>query len=207
VNSKKSVANAISVKDLHSSPSELFFVILEEFETHGIDWLKSMHEDCALIDPINYSYQGRAKRLRPLLLMGLISDLGGDYRLGMSSALAIELFHASSLVHDDLPALDNDAERRGRPSCHIKFGEATAILTGDALICMAQQAALDSKLAPRINLEICNLLAQAFVSVCEGQHLDLRQDQGQKALIAIHTKKTASLFQAGCEIAAVVTEK
>src|SRR5205807_9982852 len=86
---------------------------------------------------IRHSLLAPAKRLRPLLLLMACEACGCDSGKAMAAACAVEMVHTYSLIHDDLPAMDDDDMRRGRPSCHAKFGEATAILAGDALLAQA----------------------------------------------------------------------
>ena len=86
-----------------------------------------------LIDAMNYSLEAGGKRIRPVLVYAFCEALGKDYRIAAAPACAIEMIHTFSLIHDDLPAMDNDDFRRGKPSCHKAFGEAMAILAGDAL--------------------------------------------------------------------------
>src|SRR4051812_34105339 len=102
-------------------------------------YLANMGRDCpaSLRDAMAYSLLGGGKRLRPLLTLLACEAAGGEIEAAMPAACAIEMVHTSSLVHDDLPAMDDDDLRRGRPTCHVKFGEAQAILAGDALLTLA----------------------------------------------------------------------
>ena len=86
---------------------------------------------------IRYSMLAGGKRLRPLLCLAACEAVGGHYATAMPAALALEALHTYTLIHDDLPCMDNDTLRRGKPSCHVAFGEATALLAGDALLTMA----------------------------------------------------------------------
>ena len=89
-----------------------------------------------------YSLQGGGKRIRPVLTLEFCRACGGDTRAAMPFACAVEMVHSYSLIHDDLPCMDNDDFRRGRPSCHVAFGEATALLAGDALLNLAIETIL-----------------------------------------------------------------
>jgi geranylgeranyl diphosphate synthase type II len=90
-----------------------------------------------LLEAVRYAVMDGGKRLRPILCLAAAEAVGGDRSAAMPAACAVEMIHAYSLIHDDLPALDDDQLRRGKPTCHIRFGEATAILCGDALLNMA----------------------------------------------------------------------
>ena len=100
--------------------------------------LKAVDESSRILhDAIHYCVFPGGKRFRPLLCLAACEAAGEPTRRALAAACAVELIHAYSLVHDDLPAMDNAETRRGRPSCHKKFGEATAILVGDALLTLA----------------------------------------------------------------------
>jgi geranylgeranyl diphosphate synthase type II len=127
------------------------------------------------------------KRVRPVLCLAAGEAAGGDVDLVIPAAVAVELVHSFSLVHDDLPALDDDAERRGRPSVWAAFGEATAILAGDALVAEAFRLALDS------GPEVARELVEATLAMIGGQQQDL---EGGHDLAELHRLKTGALFSA-----------
>ena len=108
--------------------------------------------DCPgiLKDAIRYSLLAPGKRIRPLLVLTAATVCGGDLQAALPAACAVEMIHTYSLIHDDLPAMDDDEMRRGRPSCHIKFDEATAILAGDALIPLAFEVIASETQPPEI---------------------------------------------------------
>jgi geranylgeranyl pyrophosphate synthase len=125
---------------------------------------------------LSYVLGGGGKRLRGLLTVALCSDLAKDRspERAFSSARAIESLHAASLVHDDLPALDNDDMRRGKPSCHKAFNEATAILVGDTLVGVALDEVLsDEALSTDSRARISRVLASVWRDLCVGQQLDI----------------------------------
>jgi geranylgeranyl diphosphate synthase type II len=160
------------------------------------DYLESVMRgplDGELGDSIRYSLEGGGKRIRPLLCLAVGEAAGGDVPKIVPAAAAVELVHTFSLVHDDLPALDDDALRRGRPSTHVRFGEALAILTGDALLANALQLAL-SYGEPAIASE----LAKATLDMIRGQYLDIKGSDA--SLEELYELKTAALFTAaaGC---------
>jgi geranylgeranyl diphosphate synthase type II len=150
---------------------------------------------------LRYTLFNAGKRLRPMLVLESCRALRGDLRLALPAACAIEFIHTYSLIHDDLPAMDDDKLRRGKPSCHVKFGEATAILAGDALQAAAFEALArtpDPKLVAPMVLALCE--AAGAAGMVGGQELDL----GKRGSIeAIHEKKTAALISASCRLGAL----
>ena len=161
----------------------------------------------ALEESCRYVSQGGGKRLRGLLACGIAHDLGGEEpscaERALSAAVALELLHAASLVHDDLPALDNDDIRRGRASCHKAFGEATAILTGDALIGAAFVVVTsDAGLSSDTQARVVRILSHAWWDLCLGQQLDIDQQKGaaSPSRAEMIRLKTGALFgaSAGC---------
>lgn len=161
--------------------------------------------DPQLREACEYAIVSGGKRIRPLLCLALVSDLGGELVPdALYGAAALEFIHAASLVHDDLPALDNDDLRRGRPSLHKKFGEATAILCGDALIgCAFEQLASVRYYSPVTVLGAVRSLSTANTKLCEGQQRDLSGEVDGAHLARTRELKTGALFQAASEIAAL----
>lgn len=154
---------------------------------------QSLNLVAPLGDAVRYSLFPAGKRIRPLLALCCCQDLGGTIQSLVRPSCALELVHASSLIHDDLPALDNDDFRRGQPSCHRQFGEATAILAGDLLIAAAFSLVADSgDRTPALT----TALAQAFVDVCHGQQRDLLHGPERGSLDLLHRLKTGALFRA-----------
>ena len=140
---------------------------------------------------MRYALLGTGKRVRPLLLLLSTQALGGDLHAALRPALAIELLHTWSLVHDDLPCMDDDDMRRGQATVHKKFGEADALLAGDALLSDAfyllhaeTKINLAEKLLPaNTRVHLATLFARAIGSrgMVHGQHLDLRIQQPTRA--------------------------
>jgi geranylgeranyl diphosphate synthase type II len=161
-----------------------------------------------LREAIRYSLLAPGKRLRPLLVVTAAQVCGGSILDALPAACAVEMIHAYSLIHDDLPAMDNDDLRRGLPTCHIKFGEATAILAGDALIPLAFEVlARDSK-SPAIAALSCAVLAQAAGAreLVGGQADDLAHQfsAGNLELLQqIHHRKTAALLAASLKLGGI----
>lgn len=148
----------------------------------------------ALDAPMRHGLGG--KRVRPVLCLATGEAVGARAEQILPAAAAVELVHSFSLVHDDLPALDNDNERRGAPSVWAQFGEATAVLAGDALVAEAFRLALTYD-SPAVARE----LVHATLAMIGGQQLDL---EGSAELERLHALKTGALFSAsiGCALAA-----
>jgi geranylgeranyl diphosphate synthase type II len=139
-------------------------------------------------EAVRYALVG-GKRVRAVICLATVEAAGAEAEAGLPAAASLELVHAFSLVHDDLPALDNDAERRGRPSVWAKYGEAVAILAGDALLAEAFRLALSYQ-GPQIGRE----LAQATLGMIGGQYLDITGSAPDEA--TLHRLKTGCLFAA-----------
>jgi geranylgeranyl pyrophosphate synthase len=167
-----------------------------------------------LHEAMRYSVLGGGKRIRPALLFATARAVGLAEEQVEAAACAIELIHVYSLVHDDLPAMDNDDLRRGRPTCHKAFDDATAVLVGDALQTLAFQVlAKDPALpaAPAIRLKLVELLAEASGSfgMAGGQAIDLSV-QGKRLNLAeveeMHSRKTGALIRVSVMMAAACAE-
>jgi geranylgeranyl diphosphate synthase type II len=155
-----------------------------------------------LIEAMRYSLLAPGKRLRPALVFMASQAAGGTDEQAWPAACAVEMIHTYSLIHDDLPAMDDDDLRRGMPTCHKKFGDALAILAGDALLTMAFQV-LAQHCPPRTAAASCLALAQGSgaAGMVGGQVDDLAWETGDKprtleALEHIHACKTGALFRA-----------
>ena len=163
-------------------------------------------------DAMRYSLDGGGKRIRPVLLLESCRLCGGDVADALDFACALEMIHTYSLVHDDLPCMDDDDMRRGKPACHIAFGEATAVLAGDALLTQAFAAAANSEAAkktPARALEAIALLSKyaGAEGMIGGQAVDLQSEGKTIALSRLQTMdslKTGALMRAACEIGAVL---
>lgn len=160
---------------------------------------------------IRYSTLSGGKRLRPVLVIAGAEAVGGDYCTVMPTACAIELIHTFSLIHDDLPAIDNDTLRRGRPTCHVQFGEAVAILAGDALFASAfELIALNAEVSPveRV-VEVLRIVSEASGTrgMVGGQMVDI-ESEGKavdlETVDFIHRHKTAALIRASVLSGAVL---
>jgi geranylgeranyl diphosphate synthase type II len=142
-----------------------------------------------LEETMRYALESGGKRIRPVLCLAVAEAAGGGVENALPAAAAVELVHTFSLVHDDLPALDDDDERRGRPSAHVAFGEGVALLAGDALLGEAVRLALTYE-DPAIARE----LVEATLGMIGGQHRDITGDDDD--LATVERLKTGTLFSA-----------
>lgn len=165
----------------------------------------------SLIDAMRYSVLGGGKRIRALWVYAAGTGFGAELAQLDAAAAAVEIIHAYSLVHDDLPAMDNDSIRRGKPTCHVQFGEAEAILAGDALQALAFEVLVQytpASVSASAQLEMVRTLANACGAsgMAGGQAIDLaavgaRLDQHQ--LAAMHGLKTGALIAAAVRLGAL----
>jgi geranylgeranyl diphosphate synthase type II len=166
-----------------------------------------------LYSAMHYSVMNGGKRVRPLLVFASCQALGGEIQQAYGAACAVELIHAYSLVHDDLPAMDDDALRRGQPTTHKAFDEAYAILAGDALQSLAFSALTDENLSPissQQRLNMLQILAQAAGAsgMVGGQAIDLSavgMRISQATLELMHRHKTGALIQASVQLGAIAS--
>lgn len=156
---------------------------------------------------LRYAVFPGGKRLRPLLTIALGLDLGANLTSLLAPAASVELLHCTSLIHDDLPALDNDDMRRGKPSSHRVFGEGHALLAGDAAVPLALHVLLSVDLPSQARLSLMDELAGAFLQVCNGQQLDLLSGNARGEILSLYAKKTGALFGAACAAGAIVADR
>lgn len=151
---------------------------------------------------MRYAVLDGGKRLRPLLVMATCEAVDGDREAAVRAACAVELIHAYSLVHDDMPCMDDDVMRRGKPTVHVQFGEAQAMLAGDAMQALAFDVLTpDSGVAPELQARLCALLARAagHAGMAGGQAIDLASvglQLDEATLRDMHRRKTGILLQA-----------
>ena len=169
---------------MHRSPEELR-ALVEGYLAE----LAFTPELGGLEEALRYPLESGGKRVRPVISLAVAEAAGAVAEHCLPAAAAVELVHTFSLVHDDLPAMDDDDERRGRPSAHIAFDEATALLAGDALLTEAFRLAL-SYPTPMVGRE----LAQATLGMIGGQYRDVTGETAD--LAALHRLKTGALFSA-----------
>ena len=165
-------------------------------------------------EPMRYAVLDGGKRLRPMLVLAAREAVGGHPEAALRAACAVELIHAYSLVHDDLPCMDNDVLRRGKPTVHVQFGEAGALLAGDALQALAFELLTpdDGTMAPPVQATMCRLLARAAggPGMAGGPAIDLASvgvalDEAQ--LREMHRLKTGALLQGSVEMGAASAEQ
>jgi geranylgeranyl diphosphate synthase type II len=175
-------------------------------------WPKRLHE------AMSWSLFGGGKRVRPVLVLAAFEAVGGSrdlpYEAVLPAACAVEMVHTYSLVHDDLPAMDDDDERRGRATTHIKFGEGTAVLAGDALLTEAFDAVLNAEAYAgtadhSLMTRVARALARAagWLGMVGGQSLDLGMEtpvETHEDLAFLHRRKTGELFRFSCWAGAVL---
>jgi len=164
-----------------------------------------------ILEAMRYSALSGGKRLRPFLVVCSANLFGVSEKSAIEAACAIEFIHTYSLIHDDLPAMDNDDLRRGKPSCHKAFGEAAAILAGDGLLTYAFQVLSSPNLHPdpAVRCELINALAQASGSwgMVGGQMMDIeaeKQNLSVDEIIRLQRLKTGELFAVSCEAGAIL---
>ncbi len=155
-----------------------------------------------LYDAMTYSLNAGGKRIRPVLVLEFCRITGNDFKKAIPAACAIEMLHTYSLIHDDLPCMDNDDLRRGRPTNHIVFGECNAVLAGDALLTEAFYQITSSDLEAKIKAETVKVLSGAagLNGMCGGQYLDTNYDGelSEEDIVTINTLKTGALLKAAC---------
>ena len=167
-----------------------------------------------LILPMKYGLFPGGKKIRSKVLIDIGSLLSIDYKSLITIGAAIECIHAYSLIHDDLPCMDNDKIRRGKPSTHVKFGESTAVLAGNSLLTMAFEILSDSslKVSEKIKIRLIKRLSESsgHLGIAGGQYLDLSYEKKKKSknkIIEMEIKKTGKLFSFCCVAPAIIKNK
>ena len=157
-----------------------------EFEDYLLMRVRE-NDDSKTKDAMAYSLMNGGKRVRPSLLFAVLEGYGMDSKIGYPCACAIEMIHTYCLIHDDLPAMDNDDLRRGKPSCHKAFDEATAILAGDGLLTKAFEVVLDSECSSAQKVELVKALAwyAGVDGMIYGQTLDLEAENDPNPTLAL----------------------
>jgi geranylgeranyl diphosphate synthase type II len=192
--------------------SELMIKLREEVDKALEEALaKRPQIPARLAEAMRYSLLAPGKRLRPILALLGAQAVGGTRAQAMPAAVAVEMIHTYSLIHDDLPAMDDDDLRRGRPTCHVQFDEATAILAGDALLALAFEVLAEGMLEQGNSLRVgegVRLLAKAAgpQALVGGQAEDLRaeKDGGDLGVLqAIHRGKTGAMIRVSLELGCI----
>jgi geranylgeranyl diphosphate synthase type II len=202
------------------TPTASFFEFLQSLQSQ-VDAALEAHAHfepgCPehLCGAIRHSLLAPGKRLRPTLVLLAAEACGGTLRAAMPAACAVEMIHAYSLIHDDLPAMDDDDLRRGRPTCHKAFGEATAILAGDALQAMAFRTLAREIAPPEVASACCAALAEAAgpCHLVGGQADDIEgesapppatEEEGLRRLESIHRRKTGAMIRVSLRLGGMV---
>lgn len=164
-----------------------------------------------VVEAMKYSLINGGKRLRPILTLEFCRACGGDRHDAIEPACAVEFVHTYSLIHDDLPCMDNDDFRRGKPSCHKEFSEDIALLAGDGLLTHAFQIISDSDMNDSAKAKAVSLLAEnaGVGGMLGGQVLDLKYEIGDptvKELLTVHKLKTGALIAAACIMGCIAAE-
>ena len=171
-------------------------------ETALNDWVPA-DVPAGLGEAMRYGVLDGGKRLRPLLVLAACEATRGSNTAAMRAAVAVELIHAYSLVHDDMPCMDNDVLRRGKPTVHVQYGQAQAMLAGDAMQALAFEVLTpddDAQIAPALQARLCALLARSagHAGMAGGQAIDLASigvALGETSLRDMHRRKTGALLQ------------
>lgn len=188
-----------------------YFTLCQELIDNTLnDWLPSIEaEPSQLHSAIRYSVLSGGKRIRPVLAFATAEAFGLEREKALAAACAVELIHAYSLIHDDLPAMDDDDLRRGMPTCHIKYGEATAILAGDALQAMAFEMLCsygEHSATSRVEMIKTLSVASGTQGMVGGQAIDLDsvgQTLSLTSLERMHNFKTGALIEASIILGAL----
>ncbi len=170
-----------------------------------------LSEQGSLTEAMRYSALSGGKRFRPILTYTVANIFGTDLSLADSSACAVELIHAYSLIHDDLPAMDDDDVRHNQPACHKRFGEAQAILAGDGLQALAFEVLTnDSSLSSQIRIALLQSLTHAAFEMAQGQSIDLSVVEKSidiNTLKDMHQKKTGALLSCSVNLGALISDQ
>lgn len=173
--------------------------LIEATLTHYLKALPGPHQ--TIYDAMNHAVSAGGKRLRPILTLAACKACGGNEEQALPFACAVEMIHTYSLIHDDLPCMDDDDFRRGKPTCHKVYGEAMAVLAGDALLTLAFETAAKADLPPQRIVEGIQLLASlsGAEGMVGGQVVDIEsegKDISEQTLTFLHQHKTGALLKA-----------
>ncbi len=194
-----------------SHETDSVFRCVPKIDQYLDDLTRDRPDPAALRDAVRYALLGRGKRIRPALAWHACVAAGAPGERSLPAGAAVELVHAFSLVHDDLPALDDDAVRRGMPTLHVHAGEAMAILAGDAMLSMAFEVLAERVLDGSVSTALVRELSQATGAMIAGQVEDTLQGGNaagagpgaRDRLERIHRHKTGALIRASCRMGAL----
>jgi len=184
---------------------------LNDFNTYLLSHIENK-SDTSLEEAMNYSLDANGKRLRPLLLLAVLESFNLPITRGYEAGAALEMVHTYSLIHDDLPAMDNDKLRRGKPTNHIQFNEATAILAGDALLTLAFEVLAKGDLSLEIKIALVKKLAitSGYEGMVGGQQADIDGEKKQltiEEIERIHYRKTGALIEMATVSGGIIAKK
>lgn len=187
-----------------------FDSILQQYRQHIEDYLGDCFTDISqpqqkLFEAMRYSLLAGGKRLRPVLTFDFCRMCGKDWKLATPFAAAVEMIHTYSLIHDDLPCMDDDDYRRGSPTNHKVFGEAMAVLAGDALLTAAFSQIAAASVSAKARIRAVQVLSQCAgeLGMVGGQVLDIQSEERvctQQEVLDIQSRKTGALIKAACQL-------
>lgn len=168
------------------------------------NYLDTWYQEGSLKESINYVIRNGGNRIRPQLVLAWCDVVGGNIYDALPVALAIECAHTASLIHDDLPCMDNSLERRGRPALHIQKGEDAAVLCGDLLLAQAFALISTSNFSDKDRIRMIQMLSTCAMDMVDGQYLELSKDNKDwNDWTKVHGKKTSSLIATACALGAL----
>jgi len=178
----------------------MFEIYTNEFNTYLLNAMNEYPKISEeLIESMNYSVEAGGKRFRPVLMVLMANAIGLDYEKVFDAGVAIEMIHTFSLIHDDLPCMDDDALRRGKPTNHVVYGEALALLAGDGLNNLAYEYIYRTIENNGISVEIAREFSTAIIKMIEGQVLDMDEKVNSFELLKeTHKNKTGALIEFSC---------
>ncbi len=186
-------------------------IINDRLDKYKNETMQHIAEQRDVAEAMWYSLSAGGKRIRPVLVMEFCRVCGGDTKNAEAAACAIEMIHTFSLIHDDLPCMDNDDYRRGKPSCHKAYGEATALLAGDALENLAFGIIADAVIPDSVKVRLVQTLAKAVGvnGMIGGQVIDTEYEGKnipEEMLLRMYSMKTSALLKAACLMGCICAE-
>ena len=186
-------------------------IINDRLDKYKNETMQHIAEQRDVAEAMWYSLSAGGKRIRPVLVMEFCRVCGGDTKNAEAAACAIEMIHTFSLIHDDLPCMDNDDYRRGKPSCHKAYGEATALLAGDALENLAFGIIADAVILDSVKVRLVQTLAKAVGvnGMIGGQVIDTEYEGKnipEEMLLRMYSMKTSALLKAACLMGCICAE-
>ncbi len=184
-----------------------------EIISNRLNFLLSENMPSTVSDAMKYSVSNGGKRIRPILAIEFAKVCNGDVSSALDFGCAVEMIHTYSLIHDDLPCMDNDDMRRGKPSCHIAFGEDNALLAGDALLTEAFGLLSSVRNVPDVNIVRAVLYLSSFAGIngmVGGQVLDLKFEETKPTvdeILKMYSLKTCGLIKAACVLGCLASEE